>query len=77
VPSSPQDQRNAGVKLGALRRANRFSQSRFFNGPWGTERASDPTVIYAFVAPKKGGINAGMTVRDPNGRQWNVRFLRA
>lgn len=44
-----------------------------FNGPWGAERAPDPNVTYTFVAPKKGGINPGMTVRDPRGREWKVK----
>ena len=45
----------------------------FFNGPWGAERAPDATALYTFVEPKKGGINPGMTVRDPAGRQWKVK----
>jgi hypothetical protein len=45
----------------------------FYNGPWGPERAPDPDAIYTFVAPKKGGINPGMTVRDPAGRHWKVK----
>jgi hypothetical protein len=44
-----------------------------FNGPWGSERAPDPNATYEFVAPKKGGINPGMTVRDPRGREWRVK----
>lgn len=45
----------------------------FFNGPWGAARAPDPTAIYAYVKPKTGGVNPGMTVRDPAGRQWKVK----
>jgi hypothetical protein len=45
----------------------------FFNGPWGAARAPDPAAVYTFVAPKTGGINPGMTVRDPEGRQWKVK----
>lgn len=44
-----------------------------FNGPWGAGRAPDPNATYTFVAPKKGGINPGMTVRDPRGREWKVK----
>jgi hypothetical protein len=45
----------------------------FFNGPWGAERAPDPAATYTFIEPKIGGINPGMTVRDPAGRQWKVK----
>ena len=45
----------------------------FFHGPWGAERAPEPTAVFTFVEPKKSGINPGMTVRDPAGRQWKVK----
>jgi hypothetical protein len=44
-----------------------------FNGPWGPGRAPDPDATYVFVKPKKGGINPGMTVRDPQQREWKVK----
>jgi hypothetical protein len=44
-----------------------------YNGPWGAAHAPDPTAVYTFVAPKKGGVNPGMTVRDPRGREWKVK----
>lgn len=44
-----------------------------FLGPWGLERAPDPDVVYTWVEPKKGGVNPGMTVLDPIGRQWKVK----
>ena len=44
-----------------------------FNGPWGAAHAPDPDAQYRFVAPKKGGVNPGMTVRDPLGREWRVK----
>lgn len=44
-----------------------------FNGPWGAAHAPDPHARYTFVAPKKGGINPGMTVRDARGREWKVK----
>ena len=44
-----------------------------FNGPWGAAHAPDPHAQYTFIAPKKGGINPGMTVRDPRGREWKVK----
>jgi hypothetical protein len=44
-----------------------------FNGPWGADNAPDPDATYTFVEWKKGGINPGMTVRDPDGRVWKVK----
>jgi hypothetical protein len=44
-----------------------------FYGPWGVERAPDPDAIYTFVKDKQGGVNPGMTVRDPDGREWKVK----
>ena len=49
------------------------SAQDLFYGPWGPERAPDPEAIYTFVEAKKGGINPGMTVRDPAGRIWKVK----
>ena len=43
------------------------------HGPWGAAYAPDPAAEYRFVAPKKGGVNPGMTVRDPRGREWKVK----
>jgi len=44
-----------------------------FNGPWGAERAPDPAAFYTLVHHKHSGINPGMTVRDPLGREWSVK----
>lgn len=44
-----------------------------FNGPWGAERAPDPRAIYTFVERKQHGTNPGITVRDPQGREWHVK----
>jgi hypothetical protein len=49
------------------------SPSDLFSGPWGPERAPDPDAVYEFVEPKRGGVNPGMTVRDPLGREWKVK----
>jgi len=48
------------------------SQDLFY-GPWGPERAPDPEATYTFVEEKRGGVNPGMTVRDPAGRTWKVK----
>jgi hypothetical protein len=44
-----------------------------YYGPWGRERAPDPKASYTFVERKHTGVNPGMTVRDPQGREWSVK----
>ena len=44
-----------------------------FNGPWGAGHAPDPQARYTLVQRKHSGINPGMTVRDPLGREWSVK----
>jgi hypothetical protein len=44
-----------------------------FNGPWGADLAPRPDAGYTFVKPKLTGVNPGMTVRDPLGREWSVK----
>ena len=42
-------------------------------GFWGVERAPDPNVTYAFLRKKRQGNNPGVTVTDPQGREWHVK----
>jgi hypothetical protein len=44
-----------------------------FYGPWGRERAPNPEATYTLVEVKHTGVNLGMTVRDPQGREWSVK----
>lgn len=44
-----------------------------FYGPWGPERAPDPSLTYRLVERKHSGVNPGLTVRDSLGRQWSVK----
>jgi hypothetical protein len=44
-----------------------------FNGSWGAEHAPDPHAVYTFVERKQQGTNPGITVRDPQGREWHVK----
>lgn len=44
-----------------------------YYGPWGPERAPDPFATYTFVAKKRHGTNPGVTVTDPQGREWHVK----
>jgi hypothetical protein len=49
-------------------------QSRdLYYGPWGRERAPDPNATFAFVERKQHGTNPGVTVKDPQGREWHVK----
>jgi hypothetical protein len=43
------------------------------HGLWGVERAPDPNVTYTFLRKKKQGNNPGVTVTDPQGREWHVK----
>src|SRR5688500_16774912 len=44
-----------------------------FLGPWGAEHAPDPKATFTLVERKHTGVNLGMTVRDPKGREWSVK----
>jgi hypothetical protein len=74
VPTGVPAQTAASGNLSELWEAPADLASRdLFNGPWGAALAPDPEATYLFVEPKKGGINPGMTVRDPQGRTWKVK----
>ena len=44
-----------------------------YAGPWGPSLAPDPRARYTLVERKHSGINPGMTVVDPSGREWSVK----
>jgi hypothetical protein len=44
-----------------------------YYGPWGRERAPSPDATYTFKAKKQHGTNPGVTVTDPEGREWGVK----
>jgi hypothetical protein len=44
-----------------------------YYGPWGQNRAPDPRATYTLVERKEHGTNPGLTVRDPEGREWHVK----
>ena len=44
-----------------------------YNGPWGRDYAPDPDAVYKLVERKHTGVNMGMTVVDPRGREWSVK----
>ena len=47
--------------------------SDLFLGPWGASHAPDPHAVYTFVRRKTQGVNPGVVVRDPDGREWHVK----
>ena len=52
---------------------NDLSSRDLVHGPWGRERAPDPRATYTLVEMKHSGVNRGMTVVDPQGREWSVK----
>ena len=45
-----------------------------FNGPGGTQLAPNPSARYELVQVDNVGFSAGYTVRDDQGREWNVKL---
>jgi hypothetical protein len=54
-------------------RPDDVARQDLFNGPWGAKRAPDPKAVYTFVERKEQGTNPGVTVLDPDGREWHVK----
>jgi hypothetical protein len=48
-----------------------------FYGQWGVERRPNPKAVFRFVERKHAGVNPGMTVVDPQGREWSVKQIPA
>ncbi len=44
-----------------------------YRGPWPPDHAPDPRAEYTYVRPKQGGMNPGLVVTDPQGREWHVK----
>ena len=44
-----------------------------FYGPYGARLKPDPDAVYTFVRRKQKGVNPGVVVRDPQGREWHVK----
>ena len=54
-------------------RPSDLAERDLYYGPWGEDRAPNPWAVYTLVEHKHTGINPGMTVVDPQGREWSVK----
>ena len=70
-PEPPAGPPPPGVHLWA-EPANLRSSDLYY-GPWGREHAPDPGAVYELIELKHTGVNLGMTVKDPQGREWSVK----
>jgi hypothetical protein len=50
-----------------------LSSRNLFDGPWGAGRAPYPRATYTLTGLKTHGINPGVVVTDPSGREWHVK----
>jgi hypothetical protein len=50
-----------------------LSSRDMFFGPFGKERAPNPTATYRFVKEKTTGTSPGFTVKDDDGTEWSVK----
>jgi hypothetical protein len=50
-----------------------LSSRNLYDGPWGTGRAPNPRATYTLTGLKTHGINPGVVVADPSGREWHVK----
>jgi len=50
-----------------------LSTRNLFDGPWGSRRAPDPQATFTLTGVKSHGINPGIVVNDPAGREWHIK----
>jgi hypothetical protein len=50
-----------------------LEQRDLFAGVWGAGHAPDRRAEYRFLRWKTGGVNPGVIVSDPQGREWHVK----
>jgi hypothetical protein len=50
-----------------------LESANLFGGPWGVDAAPDPNARFTFLRPKYRGIDPGVVVSDPAGREWHVK----
>jgi hypothetical protein len=62
------------VKMEELwREPTDIATRNLFDGQGGKQRAPDPDAEYKFKERKQQGTNPGVTVTDPEGREWHVK----
>jgi hypothetical protein len=54
-------------------RPSDLAERDLYYGPWGEDHAPNPWVTYTLIEHKHTGVNPGMTVVDPQGREWSVK----
>lgn len=78
VPFCPADIRmtmpDGKTPVSLWREPTSLETSDVFSGPWGAERAPDPDAVYRILQRKHTGINPGLTVLDPERREWSVKL---
>jgi len=47
--------------------------ANLFDGDWGGTWAPDPNATFTFLRPKDHGVNPGVVLTDPFGREWHVK----
>jgi hypothetical protein len=50
-----------------------LESANLFAGPWGADAAPDASATFTFLRPKYRGIDSGVIVSDPAGREWHVK----
>jgi hypothetical protein len=50
-----------------------LASRNLFTGPWSADHAPDPNATFRLTALKSHGINPGLVVVDPAGREWHVK----
>jgi hypothetical protein len=78
VPFCPADIRvttpEGKAPVSLWREPEALERADVFAGPWGAQRAPDPEAVYRIVQRKHTGLNPGLTVVDPEGREWSVKL---
>ncbi len=50
-----------------------LASRNLYEGPFGARMAPDPNAVYTWIGTKDHGTNPGVTVKDPDGREWHVK----
>jgi hypothetical protein len=50
-----------------------IASRNLFTGPWSADHAPSPLATFTLVGLKSQGVNPGIVVMDPSGREWHVK----